>query len=136
MRTAMVSVLALAVGLWARAAPAADVPEGKWAYVVRVKMLAPIPMPEMRTEHAECGPLPPAPEDCTFSEFQLKGRTATWKAVCTFDGTRITGEGKATYTDKTMTGTVVLRGTVDDEPLHVVNETTGSLLGPCEAKKK
>lgn len=131
-RTALAFALAAALP----AAFAQPVPDGLWDYDVRARMIAPMAMPEQRIRHQECGQLPPATEECKFSKFKLMGNTATWEAQCNFEGTKVTGTGRATYSGNTMDGIVTVKGTMEGMPLHFENKTTGKYLGPCPAGKK
>ena len=106
-------------------------PSGQWSYDIRILMKKPMPMPERRMQHTECGQYPPAMAGCRYLDFKLTGQTLTWTVDCSFDGEKVTAKGKATYTKNTMVGEVIIKGKVGGQEIHWENHTRGRFLGPC-----
>lgn len=73
------------------------------------------------------------PEKCTITKMDRKGNTVNWAATCDTPQGKAQGEGTATYTDTTMTSTLVSH--INDKEmgkLKMTQETTGRYVGACD----
>lgn len=117
---------------------ASPVKPGKWQTTVQSEMTGmPMKMPPMtfsycvtkeQAENPE-GALPQERKnnDCKRTDVVVEGNTATWKVTC--EKSKMTGEGKVTYTNDTYEGTMHMTMPNGGE---MNAKYSGKYLGECD----
>jgi len=131
---------ALAVCLVSGMAYAASpVRPGKWEMTMHMEMSG-MPMKMPPTTHTYCvtkeqaeNPEWAAPQDsrknadCKRTDFKIDGNVVTWKVTC--EKSKMTGEGKVTYTNDSFDGTMHMTMPNGGE---MNGKYSGKYLGACD----
>lgn len=133
---ALAGLCALALPLVANAGPAKA---GKWEMTVETEMTGmPMKIPAhtftycLTKEEAE-NPEKMAPEsqrknsDCKRTDFAVSGNTVSWKVAC--EKSKMTGEGKITYSSDGFVGTMHMNMQNGNE---MRAKYSGKYLGACD----
>ncbi|MFZ5776395.1 MAG: DUF3617 domain-containing protein [Thermodesulfobacteriota bacterium] len=133
--------------------------EGKWEFTTEVQMPGMAKMPElpagvklppgmsmsskgntMRTTQVKCitkEDMVPADQGkgkntCKTTKMERRGNTVNWSVVCEEEGTRMLGDGVATYTGDTMQSTMTMTTTRAGQTTKQDVKSMGRYLGACK----
>jgi hypothetical protein len=109
------------------------VKEGQWEMTIETEMTGmPIKMPP--TTYSQCitasDPVPQSQQpgqQCVVKDTVTKGNTVTWTVECDTPGGKSMGQGKVTYSDDTMEGTM----NMTTQGMTITSKFKGRYLGPC-----
>ena len=132
------AIVVLSLGtVWAQP----DMKPGKWEITTKMEMGG---MPPQTIKHVQCltaedmVPVQRESEhqECKTMDVVEKGNTITWKMVCEGEGSKMEGDGKVTYSEDSMNGTVNMTMNIEGgNTMHVKNVMTGKRLGKCDGSE-
>lgn len=128
-----VFVILLAAVSFSFAASGPDIKEGLWEITSSMKMQG-MNMPSYT--HTQCitkndlVPKSSQPgQECTISNYKIKGNTVSWSIKCSNQGGEMEGTGRITYMGDSFEGTMKMK--MSGSGTEVTTHMTGRRIGDC-----
>lgn len=131
----LVSAMILAMAASVQAGP--DLQEGLWQITTTFEMPG-MPMKMPPTTRSQCitqdDLVPQAQQqpgqECRVSNYKVAGNTVSYDVVCKAEGNQMKGHGEATYSGDSMSGSMRMTVTGQQE-MQMTYRYTGKRTGPC-----